>query len=54
MPRLFTAYLMSHHYSDIDAVTKGSDGSQWFFTRDPEGNRVQFYQSADASVPYHR
>lgn len=45
------AHLMSHHYSDIEAVTKGSDGSQWFFTRDPEGNRVQFYQSA--THPFH-
>ena len=26
-------------------VTKGSDGSQWFGTTDPEGNRVEFIQN---------
>ena len=39
-------YLVAHHYRDIDAVKTGSDGSKWFFTRDPEGNRVEFYQAA--------
>ena len=39
-------YFAAHHYSDIEAVKTGSDGSKWFFTRDPEGNRVEFYQSA--------
>jgi catechol 2,3-dioxygenase-like lactoylglutathione lyase family enzyme len=40
------SYLVAHHYSDIDAVTTGKDGSKWFFTRDPEGNRVEFFESA--------
>jgi catechol 2,3-dioxygenase-like lactoylglutathione lyase family enzyme len=39
------SYLAAHHYSEIDAVKTGSDGSKWFFTRDPEGNRVEFFQS---------
>jgi catechol 2,3-dioxygenase-like lactoylglutathione lyase family enzyme len=45
-------YLGAHHYNDIDDVTQGSDGSQWFFTRDPEGNRVEFYQ-AGPLAPSH-
>jgi catechol 2,3-dioxygenase-like lactoylglutathione lyase family enzyme len=44
-------YLAAHHYSEIDAVKTGSDGSKWFFTRDPEGNRVEFYQAAEQ--PFH-
>jgi catechol 2,3-dioxygenase-like lactoylglutathione lyase family enzyme len=44
-------YLDAHHYRDVDAVKTGSDGSKWFFTRDPEGNRVQFYQAAEH--PFH-
>jgi len=39
------SYLAAHHYREIDAVKTGSDGSKWFFTRDPEGNRVEFFQS---------
>jgi catechol 2,3-dioxygenase-like lactoylglutathione lyase family enzyme len=39
-------YFVAHHYGDIDAVKTGSDGSKSFFTRDPEGNRVEFFQSA--------
>jgi catechol 2,3-dioxygenase-like lactoylglutathione lyase family enzyme len=38
-------YLVAHQYRDVDAVKTGSDGSKWFFTRDPEGNRVEFYQA---------
>jgi catechol 2,3-dioxygenase-like lactoylglutathione lyase family enzyme len=41
------SYFAAHSYRDIDAVKTGSDGSKWFFTRDPEGNRVEFYQSAE-------
>ena len=44
-------YFAAHHYRDIDAVKTGSDGSKWFFTRDPEGNRVEFYQAAEH--PFH-
>ena len=40
------SYLAAHHCREIDAVKTGSDGSKWFFTRDPEGNRVEFFQSA--------
>jgi catechol 2,3-dioxygenase-like lactoylglutathione lyase family enzyme len=38
-------FLAAHHYRDIDAVTTGKNGSKWFFTRDPEGNRIEFFQS---------
>jgi catechol 2,3-dioxygenase-like lactoylglutathione lyase family enzyme len=44
-------YLDAHHVRDVDAVKTGSDGSKWFFTRDPEGNRVEFYQAAEH--PFH-
>lgn len=44
-------YLVAHQYRDIDPVKAGSDGSKWFFTRDPEGNRVEFFQSA--AHPFH-
>ena len=45
-------YLVDKGYRDIDPVTTiGKDGSKWFFTRDPEGNRVEFYQAADH--PFH-
>jgi catechol 2,3-dioxygenase-like lactoylglutathione lyase family enzyme len=39
----------------MDAVKTGSDGSKRFFTRDPEGNRVEFFQSAGQSAghPFH-
>ena len=40
------SYFVAHHYGDIDAVKTGSDGSKSFFTLDPEGNRVEFFQSA--------
>jgi catechol 2,3-dioxygenase-like lactoylglutathione lyase family enzyme len=44
-------YLDAHHVRDVAAVKTGSDGSKWFFTRDPEGNRVEFYQAAEH--PFH-
>ena len=37
-------YLGAHDVSVPDAVSKGSDGSQYFEVKDPEGNRVQFVQ----------
>ena len=45
------SYFAAHHYREIDAVKTGPDGSKWFFTRDPEGNRVEFYQAA--KHPFH-
>ena len=44
-------YLVARQYHDVDSLKTGSDGSKWFFTRDPEGNRVQFVQSA--AHPFH-
>jgi catechol 2,3-dioxygenase-like lactoylglutathione lyase family enzyme len=43
-------YFVAHHYTDIDAIKMGSDGSKWFFTRDPEGNRVEFFQTGPPPV----
>lgn len=43
-------YLVAHQYREIDAVKTGSDGSKWFMARDPEGNRVQFVQSAGRPI----
>jgi len=37
-------YLEAHNVSVPSAVTKASDGSQYFEVKDPEGNRVQFVQ----------
>ncbi|MGA7293515.1 MAG: VOC family protein [Terriglobales bacterium] len=37
-------YLAAHDIETPPAVTKGSDGSQYFEVSDPEGNRVQFVQ----------
>ncbi len=44
-------YLVAHQYREVDGVKTGSEGSKWFFTRDPEGNRVQFFQAA--GHPFH-
>jgi catechol 2,3-dioxygenase-like lactoylglutathione lyase family enzyme len=37
-------YLKAHSVVVPDAVTRGSDGSQYFDALDPEGNRIQFVQ----------
>jgi catechol 2,3-dioxygenase-like lactoylglutathione lyase family enzyme len=37
-------FLSSRSWKVPGEVTKGSDGSRWFETRDPEGNKVQFVQ----------
>jgi catechol 2,3-dioxygenase-like lactoylglutathione lyase family enzyme len=37
-------YLAGYSVTVPDAVTRGSDGSQWFAVKDPEGNTVQFVQ----------
>ena len=37
-------YLGAHDVAVPAAVSKGSDGSQYFEVKDPEGNRVQFVQ----------
>jgi len=39
------AYMASKSISVPAHVTKGSDGSQWFDTVDPEGNHVEFIQN---------
>jgi catechol 2,3-dioxygenase-like lactoylglutathione lyase family enzyme len=39
-------YLVAHKYAVPVSVEKGADGSRWFDVRDPEGNKVQFVQSA--------
>lgn len=44
-------YLADHHVEVPTAVTKTSDGSQYFYVRDPEGNRVQFIQPPSSPAP---
>jgi catechol 2,3-dioxygenase-like lactoylglutathione lyase family enzyme len=46
-------YLAAHKMDVPPAVTHGSDGSQYFEVKDPEGNRLQFVQppAHPAAVP---
>jgi catechol 2,3-dioxygenase-like lactoylglutathione lyase family enzyme len=46
-------YLGSHDVAVPSAVTKASDGSQYFEVKDPEGNEVEFVQPPErlASMP---
>jgi catechol 2,3-dioxygenase-like lactoylglutathione lyase family enzyme len=44
------AYMASKNIAVPAHVTRGSDGSAWFDTSDPEGNRVEFVQ-APARLP---
>jgi catechol 2,3-dioxygenase-like lactoylglutathione lyase family enzyme len=37
-------YLSGHNVAVPDGVQRGSDGSEWFEVKDPEGNKVQFVQ----------
>lgn len=37
-------YLAAKGWQVPAAVTRGSDGSRWFFVDDPEGNKIQFVQ----------
>jgi catechol 2,3-dioxygenase-like lactoylglutathione lyase family enzyme len=39
-------YLADKGWKTPAAVTKGSDGSQWFAVLDPEGNKIEFVQPA--------
>lgn len=45
------AYMAAKKITVPAQVTKGADGSQWFDTVDPEGNRVEFVQ-APATTPH--
>jgi catechol 2,3-dioxygenase-like lactoylglutathione lyase family enzyme len=38
-------YLASHGVSVPDKVSTGSDGTQWFAMKDPEGNSIEFVQT---------
>jgi catechol 2,3-dioxygenase-like lactoylglutathione lyase family enzyme len=44
------AYLAAKSWKVPAAVEKGSDGSRWFTVADPEGNRVEFFESSKAPV----
>ncbi len=46
-------YLASHGVAVPATVTKGSDGSEYFEVKDPEGNRIEFVQPPEhpMSVP---
>lgn len=37
-------YLGAHGVDVPDKVERGSDGSAWFYVKDPEGNKVEFVQ----------
>lgn len=39
-------YLAAKGWQVPTGVTRGSDGSRWFFVEDPEGNKLQFVQPA--------
>ena len=48
------AWLAGHGMAGLGPVQRGAGGDQWFGTRDPEGNEVQFVQPASqdaAAVP---
>lgn len=38
-------YLRAHGIDSAGEIKNGSDGSRWFETKDPEGNRVEFIQA---------
>jgi catechol 2,3-dioxygenase-like lactoylglutathione lyase family enzyme len=44
-------YLAAHGIAALSLIRQGSDGSQWFETKDPEGNTVQFVQPAATQAP---
>ncbi len=44
-------YLAAHGVKDVTAVEHGPDGSRWFYARDPENNRIEFVQRAQAASP---
>ena len=43
-------YLLAHGVDGVTELGAGSDGSHWFQTKDPEGNEVQFVQTAQAAA----
>ena len=44
-------YLQAHGVEVASAVTKASDGSQYFEVKDPEGNKIQLIQPPAHPVP---
>jgi catechol 2,3-dioxygenase-like lactoylglutathione lyase family enzyme len=43
-------YLRAHGVDNASELKTGSDGSQWFNAKDPEGNEVQFLQAGKAPL----
>jgi len=43
-------YLVAGHAQQVSPVQHAADGGQWFSARDPEGNLVQFVQSATSDA----
>ena len=43
-------WLVHHGMTGLSPVQRGENGDQWFTTRDPEGNAVQFVQGASADT----
>lgn len=44
-------YLQANGVPGLSELRKAGDGSQWFETKDPEGNPVQFIQPSSQAVP---
>lgn len=44
-------YLAANRIAVPRRITKGADGSKWFFVTDPEGNKIQFVEPVPADVP---
>jgi catechol 2,3-dioxygenase-like lactoylglutathione lyase family enzyme len=44
------AYLGAHGNTASTPIKLGSDGSKWFETSDPEGNRIQFVQPGSTEI----
>ena len=40
-------YLVNRKVSRVEELRSGSDGSRWFFVRDPEGNSIEFTQAPE-------
>lgn len=43
-------YLRAHGIDSAGEIKTGSDGSRWFETKDPEGNKVEFIQAGRAPL----
>jgi catechol 2,3-dioxygenase-like lactoylglutathione lyase family enzyme len=47
-------YMLAHGVAVVSELKIGSDGSQWFNTKDPEGNEVQLVHSKAAEDRFYK